>query len=239
MEVLALIQARGGSKGVPGKNIRMLGGKPLIAWTVEAARKAPSVNRVIISTDSAEIADAARIYGAEVPFIRPAEFATDDAKSIGLLRHALLWLEEHEGYRPDALVQLKPTNPLRTSAHIEDAIRLFKESSETDAVITVRPVREHPYKTWKRTEDGRIEPFIQEDYHHIKEAVKSPRQKLPEAFIQNSCVHVIRPSTILEQNSSIGTNVRVVVMSEEDSLNIDTPNDFALAELLFAQRNAV
>lgn len=236
MEALAIIQARGGSKGVPGKNIRPLGEKPLIGWTIDAARGASSVGRVIVSTDSEDIARVARECGAEVPFLRPAELATDDAKSIGLLKHALEWFAEHEGYRPDAVVQLKPTNPLRTSAHIDAAVRLFADLPDADAVITVRPVREHPYKTWKRTEDGGIEPFIPESYHHIPEAVKSPRQKLPEAFIQNSCVHVIRSSTILEKNSSIGTNVRAIIMSEEDSLNIDTPQDFALAEYLFSSR---
>lgn len=237
MEVLAIIQARGGSKGVPGKNIKPLLGKPLIAWTVEAAKSAKTVTRVIVSTDDEAIAEAARAAGADVPFIRPAEFATDGAKSIGLLQHALSWLEEHEGYKPDAVVQLKPTNPLRTAAHIDECVETYFAHPGVDAVITVVKAPVHPLKTWRRDGDYLV-PFISEEQSGIKESVKMPRQKLPEAFGNNSCVHVINPDTI-RGGSSIGKKVIGVVLSREDSANIDDPIDFDIAELLMKKRLGV
>lgn len=235
MDVLAIIQARGGSKSVPRKNIRDLAGKPLIAWTIEAAKRAESVTRVIVSTDDPEIAEVAKRYGAEAPFLRPAEFATDDAKSVGLLRHALDWLAEQEGYRPDLVVQLKPTNPLRRAEHIDACVRLFLDSPGYDSLITVTKTPAHPLKTWKFDGDALV-PFIPEGVFGIKEAAKLPRQSLPEAFIQNSCVHVIAPSTILTKGSSVGTKIRGFVMDREDSINIDVAFDFDVAELLMRRR---
>jgi N-acylneuraminate cytidylyltransferase len=236
MKVLAIIQARGGSKGVPGKNIKLLAGKPLIAWTIEAAKNAKTVNRVIVSTDDQGIADVAKSFGAEVPFLRPAEFATDNAKSLGLLRHALDWFRGKENYIPDIVVQLKPTNPLRTAEHIDACIASFLESPDIDSLITVTKSPAHPLKTWKFNNEL-LTPFVPEEVYGIKEAAKQPRQSLPEAFVQNSCVHVISPSTILEKNSSIGRKVKGFVMEREDSMNIDTAFDFEVAELLMKKRS--
>jgi CMP-N-acetylneuraminic acid synthetase len=237
MEILAIIQARGGSKGVPGKNIKMLCGKPLIAWTIEAAKQATLVNRVIVSTDDADIARVAKEWGAEVPFTRPAELASDSAKSIGLLEHALHWLQENEAYTPDAIVQLKPTNPLRTAAHIDASVEKYSAGHGVlDAVITVVKAPIHPLKTWRVDEAGLLVPFIPEEVFGIKEASKSPRQSLPEAYGNNSCVHVINTKTILEKHSSIGTKVGYVELSKEDSINIDEPFDFMIAELVMAER---
>jgi CMP-N,N'-diacetyllegionaminic acid synthase len=236
MNVVAIIQARGGSKGIPGKNIKMLAGKPLIAWTIEVARASKNVTRTIVSTDSEEIANVAKEYGAEVPFMRPAELASDSAKSVGLLRHALEWLQTNEGYIPDAVVQLKPTNPLRTADHIDESVDLFFENPDVDAVVSVVKAPIHPLKTWK-LEDGYLTPFIPETVFGIHEAAKSPRQQLPEAHGNNSAVHVINPRTILEKNSSIGDVVRAYVMTPEDSINIDTSLDFEIAEFLMNKRN--
>jgi N-acylneuraminate cytidylyltransferase len=237
MEILAIIQARGGSKSIPGKNIKPLAGRPLIAWTVEAAKQAKTVTRVIISTDDEKIAEVARQYGAEVPFLRPAEFATDGAKSIGLLKHALEWLATNEQYHPDVIVQLKPTNPLRTAAHIDECVKKFLEVPGLDSLITVTKSPAHPLKTWKFSGEL-VEPFVPGELYGLKEAAKSPRQALPEAFVQNSCVNVINPETILKKNSSIGTKIRGVVMEREDSINIDTPLDFEISELLMQKRNS-
>ncbi|MDP3793464.1 MAG: acylneuraminate cytidylyltransferase family protein, partial [Candidatus Uhrbacteria bacterium] len=218
---MAIIQARGGSKSVPRKNIKPLAGKPLIAWTIEAAKQAKTVTRVIVSTDDQEIAEVAKEWGAEVPFLRPAEFATDQAKSIGLLEHALNWLMEHENYHPDIVVQLKPTNPLRRAEHIDDCVRRFLSAPGHDALITVTLSPAHPLKTWK-FEGEDLSPFIPEEVFGLKEAAKQPRQSLPPAYVQNSCVHVIAPATILEKHSSIGTKIRGVIMTREDAINIDT-----------------
>lgn len=235
MNVLAIIQARGGSKGIPGKNVKPLCGKPLIVWTIEAAKKAKTVTRVIVSTDDKKIAEVAKQYGAEVPFLRPAELAGDGAKSIGLLEHALTFLKEKEGYEATAVVQLKPTNPLRTSETIDRCVELYKKSPGIDAVITVVKAPIHPLKCWK-FEGEFVEPFVPESVFGIKEASKSPRQKLPEAYGNNSCVHVINPKTILEKHSSIGTKVKGVVLSREESVNIDEPIDFEIAEILMRKR---
>lgn len=235
-KVLAIIQARGGSKGVPWKNIKILAGKPLIAWTIEAAENAKTVNRVIVSTDDSKIAEVAKNFGAEVPFLRPAEFATDNAKSLGLLKHALDWLRENENYVPNIVVQLKPTNPLRAAEHIDACAKSFLESPEVDSLITVTKSPAHPLKTWKFN-NGLLTPFVPEEVYGIKEAAKQPRQALPEAFVQNSCVHVINPKTILVKNSSIGTKVKGFIMGREDSMNIDTAFDFEVAELLMKKKH--
>lgn len=235
MEVLGIIQARGGSKSIPKKNIKLLANKPLIAWTIEEAKKAKSITRLIVSTDDEEIAKVAKSYDAEVPFLRPAEYATDKAKSIGVLKHALKWLSENENYLPDVVVQLKPTNPLRRAEHIDGCVKLFLASPEIDTVITVTKSLAHPLKCWKFRNEF-LEPFIPEDVYGIKEAAKMPRQMLPEAYVNNSCVHVISPKTILETNSSIGKKVKGVVLSREDSINIDEKLDFKIAELLIKEK---
>lgn len=235
--VLVIIQARGGSKGIPGKNIKELCGKPLIAWTIEAAKLAKTVTRVIVSTDDSQIAEVAKKFGAEVPFLRPAELAGDGAKSIGLLEHALNWLKEKENYKADVVVQLKPTNPLRTAETIDQAVLTYQTDPSVDAVITVVKAQIHPLKTWRfDAKHEFLAPFVPEEVFGIKEAAKAPRQKLPEAYGNNSCVHVINPATILEKHSSIGTKIKGLALSREESINIDEPIDFEIAELILRKR---
>lgn len=237
MHILAIIQARGGSKGVPGKNIRPLAGKPLIAWTVEAARASRRVTRVVVNTDDPEIADVAKRYGAEVPFLRPAELATDKAPSMPLFLHALAWFAEHEGYRPDAIVQLKPTNPLRGAAHIDAAVDLFFVAPACDSVLSVSPVHDHPWKIWKVGADGFMTTFLPESFTGVKDAPRMRRQDLPPAFRHNGAVNVIASATILGQHSMNGELVKAYVMdAEEDALNIDTLRDFLVAEAALRER---
>ncbi|MES2953240.1 MAG: acylneuraminate cytidylyltransferase family protein [Patescibacteria group bacterium] len=236
MEILAIIQARGGSKGIPGKNIKELAGKPLIAWTVEAARGSKKISRTIVSTDDAAIAEVARAAGAEVPFLRPAEYAQDGSKSIDLLLHALTELGKHDGYKPDIVVQLKPTNPLRTSQHIDDCIEAYLVDPSIDSLITVVKSPAHPFKTYAIDDGGFATPFIPESVSGIKEASKQPRQKLPAAYVQNSCVNVINPRTLFEQHSSLGKRVKGFIMAQEESTNIDTLLDFRIAEMLLRDR---
>jgi CMP-N-acetylneuraminic acid synthetase len=234
-EVLAIIQARGGSKAIPGKNIKPLAGKPLIAWTILQAQKSKLITRLIVSTDDNQIASISKKYGAEVPFLRPKKYATDRAKSLGVLQHALNWLAKNEDYQPDLVVQLKPVNPLRRAQHIDKCIQTFLKSKNIDSVITVTETPAHPLKSWKFKAAKFLTPFVPESVYHIKEAAKLPRQMLPPAFVNNSCVHVISPQTILKKNSTLGTQVKGVVMSQADSINIDTQLDFALAEILIKQ----
>ena len=232
MNVLAIIQARGGSKSIPEKNIKDLCGKPLIAWTILAAKSAKTITRVIVSTDDPLIAAVAVQFGAEVPFLRPAEFATDTAKIIGLLHHALKWLEENENYKPQVVVQLKPTNPLRRAEHIDMCVNEFLNAKEKiDSLITVTKSPAHPLKMWK-FEDGLVVPFIPENIFGLKEAAKLPRQLLPLAYVQNSCVNIINPDTITKLNSSIGGKIKGVVLESYDAINIDNLLDFEIAELI-------
>ncbi len=231
MEILAIIQARGGSKGIPGKNIKLLHGKPLIAWTIEAAKAAKQVTRVVVNTDDQAIADVAKQYGAEVPFLRPAELAADTSPSLPLFEHALAWFAEHENDRPDVVVQLKPTNPLRTAEHIDAAIELFLAAPACDSVMSVHETHDHPYKMWKPDADGFMVPFLPESFTGVKDAPRLRRQDLPPAYRHNGAVNVIAPATILDKHSMNGERVKPYVMGETGSINIDTLRDFVLAEL--------
>ena len=152
MNCLAIITARGGSKGLPGKNIKLMAGKPMIVWTIEAARQAQSVARVCVSTDDAAIASVSRDWGAEVPFLRPVELARDDTPGIAPVLHAVKWMEEHEGYRPDYVMLLQPTSPLRTAQDITSATELA-ESKGGDSVVSVSEVKHHPCWAMKIQEE--------------------------------------------------------------------------------------
>ena len=150
-EVLAIIPARGGSKGIPRKNIRNFAGYPLIAYSIAAGLQAETVTRVIISTDDAEIAAVAQQHGAEAPFLRPAEFAQDATTDLPVFEHALRWLAEHENYHPDLVIQLRPTSPIRPPALVDEAVRLLLAHPEADSVRGVVPAGQNPHKMWRLT----------------------------------------------------------------------------------------
>jgi redox-sensitive bicupin YhaK (pirin superfamily) len=159
MEVLAIIPARGGSKGIPGKNIRDFAGHPLLTYSIAAGLQAELVTRVIVSTDSEAIAEVARRYGAETPFLRPAEFAQDNTLDLPVFQHALTWLAENEGYRPDIVVQLRPTSPVRPANLVDQAVRLLADHPEADSVRGVVPAGENPHKMWRIDPQGRMHGF--------------------------------------------------------------------------------
>jgi N-acylneuraminate cytidylyltransferase len=236
MEVLAIIPARGGSKKIPRKNIRDLAGKPMLAWSCEAARASRRVTRLVCSTDDPEIADAARAWGAEIPCLRPAEFASDRATDYPVFAHMLAHLREHEGYRPDLVVQLRPTAPLRRAEHIDAAVELLTAHPEADCVRTVTVATQHPHKMWRFAADGVMLPFV-EGLTMRDEAFNQPRQALPPAFIQNGSVDVIRATCIEGKQSLTGDVVVGLVMDELDSVNVDQEEDFLLAELLLRRRS--
>jgi N-acylneuraminate cytidylyltransferase len=199
--VLALIPARGGSKSVPRKNLLPVAGKPLIAYSILHAQTCPLITRVIVSTDDAEIAEVARTYGAEVPFQRPAEAATDTATDFQVFQHALRWLRDEEGYSPELVVHLRPTGPVRERALVEEAVELMLAHPEADSLRSVGTAEQTPYKMW-RLEGGLLRPLIELPDH--PEAHSMPRQKLPTAYWQNGYVDIVRPRTILELESMIG-----------------------------------
>jgi hypothetical protein len=231
MSIVAVIPARGGSKGIPRKNLVRIAGRPLIAYAIEAARNAASVDRVLISTDDSEIADVARELGAEVPFLRPPELADDTAPMLGVLRHALAWLES-QGVAVEALVLLQPTSPLRTGRHVEEAVALFRSAPASTVVSVVEvPHQFNPVSVMKLSAQGTLAPFLGD------QAVVTRRQDKPSAYARNGPAVLISHPDTLRSGQLYGASCLPYLMSEEDSLDIDTPQDLPLAEQALLDRN--
>lgn len=226
MKVLAIIPARGGSKGVPRKNIRLLHNRPLLAYTVDAALSAKRLSRVIVSTDDPEIADIAAQCGADVPFVRPSDLAKDDTPMLPVIRHAVNIIEQ-EGERYDAICLLQPTNPLRTSGDIDGAIELL-ERSGADAVVAVLPVplEYNPHWVYFKGESGRLTLSTGEP------SPISRRQDLPPAYHREGSVYVTRRDVLMEQNSIYGHTLVGYPMDPMRSVNIDNQDDWDRAERL-------
>lgn len=226
MKVLGVITARGGSKGVPRKNVRMLGDKPLIAWSIEAAKGSKLLTDFIISTDDEEIENVSKEWGARVPFRRPAELATDEAKSIPVIQHALHWLKEQERKEYDAVMILQPTSPFRTSEDIDACIQKMDETG-CDSVMSMRKLTDISIPKLKRLEGDRVLPFTE-----VAEGKESAsRHAAPDVYKRNCAVYLTRTSLVFE-NDLFGQDSRAHVMSEEHSIDINTPLDFAFAEFL-------
>ncbi len=226
-EILALIPARSGSKSVIDKNIRMIGGHPMIAHSIRHALECPYITRTIVSTDSERYAQIARQYGAEVPFIRPAELATDTALDVDVFYHALKYLQDTEGYRPRLVVQLRPTCPVRRISDINAMIEIMLKDETLDSVRSVVPAKEIPYKMWFQNDDGvTIRPVIDDP----PECYNMPRQELKTAYYQNACIDVLRPWVVLEQHSMSGIKIGGYIM--KDFIDIDTEEDFEEASRL-------
>ncbi|UCD38376.1 MAG: acylneuraminate cytidylyltransferase family protein [Fidelibacterota bacterium] len=230
MEVLALIPARSGSKSVPDKNIVPVAGRPLLAWTILAAQSARQVQRLVVSTDSGKIADVARKWGAEVPFMRPKELAQDDTPGIDPVLHALQWLQEHETYEPDYLVLLQCTSPLRTGTDIDGAIQLALQHN-ADAVVSVTVPDQHPYMMKTVREDGGLESFLPHSDEYTR------RQDMPVVYALNGALYLARPRFLIKSHSWYGENTFAYTMPPERSLDIDTPWHQYLADLILRNRN--
>jgi CMP-N,N'-diacetyllegionaminic acid synthase len=233
MDVLAVIPARGGSKGVPDKNIRPVAGRPLLQFTVEAAAGASRLGEWIVSTDSEGIAEVARGLGAPVPFLRPAELATDDAAAVPVIQHAVRFMERERGRAYDAVMMLQPTTPFRTAADIDAAVDLLVETG-ADSVISVVSVEgHHPARMKYLDGAGRlVDPPFAEAYEN------QPRQELPAMVIRNGAIYLTRRDVLVEQGSFKGADSRALVMPRERSVNIDTEQDFAYAEWLYERGRA-
>ncbi|NPA27401.1 MAG: acylneuraminate cytidylyltransferase, partial [Chloroflexi bacterium] len=227
-EVLALIPARGGSKSIPRKNIKPFAGHPLLAFSIAAGLQARTVTRVIVSTDDPEIAEVARAYGAEVPFLRPEYLALDTTPDYPVFLHALRWLAEHEGYRPDVVVQLRPTSPIRPRDLVDRAVQTLLEHPEADSVRGVVPAGQNPHKMWRITEDGRLQPLLQ--VPGIPEPYNAPRQKLPPVFWQTGHIDVLWPRTLWEKGSMTGDVILPVLIDPRYTVDLDTPLDWMRAE---------
>ena len=231
LEVLAVIPARGGSRGIPRKNIREFAGAPLIAYSIAAGLRSNMVTRTIVSTDDEEIAAVARQYGAETPFLRPAELALEYTTDYPVFDHALHWLAEHENYHPEIVVQLRPTSPVRPLTLVDDAIRKLVDHPGADSVRGVVEAGENPYKMWRvDPASGEMKPLIGVD--GIREAYNAPRQILPNVHWQTGHIDVIRADTILKKHSLSGDVILGLIIDPLFKVDIDTPEDWKKYETL-------
>jgi CMP-N,N'-diacetyllegionaminic acid synthase len=221
---LALVVARGGSKSLPRKNLAPLAGRPLIAWTIEAALRCREMDRVVVSTDDDEIAAVSRTLGAEVPFLRPPELAQDSTPTMPVIVHALHWLEDEQGYVPDAVVVLQPTSPLRIADDITGAITLARERS-ADSVISVSVAWSHPHLMKKIAADGRLEEFMA----HPR---VDRRQDLEPVYSLNGAIYLARRAPLMENETFYGPHTYAYVMPPERSLDVDSPWDLHLCDLI-------
>ena len=225
MKSLALIPARGGSKRIPRKNIKKLCGKPLVAWTIEAAFEAQIVDRIIVSTDDQEIADISRQYGAEVPFLRPDELARDETPTLPVLRYHVDRLKKTEGWLPDFVITLQPTSPLRNSQHIKEAIEIFNNNIEADSLVSCVhvPHNLHPRSVMQKDSCGFLKPFIDQGNAWPK------RKELKTLYARNgAAIYITRTKRLSEY--IIGGNILPYIMNKIDSIDIDTIEDFLIAE---------
>lgn len=227
--MLGIITARGGSKGIPQKNIKLLAGKPLIAWTIEAALKSPSLGRLIVSTDDLAIAEVCRNMKVEVPFIRPSELAQDQSSHISVIEHALDWLDTNEQYCPDYIMLLQPTSPLRQTDDIEGAIK-FGFDHKCSSLLSVCEASHHPWLAKIIQSDGRMTDFLSNTLNYQR------RQDFPEIYVPNGAIYFIRRGDLLQYRSFVTPNTIAYKMPTERSLDIDTPWDFYLANLILNDR---
>jgi len=232
--VLGVIGARSGSKSIPDKNIKPLRGKPLMAWIIEAAQNASLVDRVVVSTDSEKYAAVGREYGAETPFLRPAELSTDDQPDLTYLQHAVTWYEEQEGWKPDIILRLPPTSPLCSSESIDACIQLLIDDATATSSRTITPAPKHPYKLWTVAGDE-LKPFIPKEMTGLSEPSNAPRQSFPPAYAHVDVI-AVRYDTLMHDNLLTGTRVRHREIPKLDAVDIDTELDFLIAELLLKKK---
>ncbi len=230
-EILALIPARGGSKGIPHKNIRSFAGYPLIAWSIAAAKRSSLVTRVIVSTDDEEIMTVAQEWGAETPFLRPSDLAQDHTTDLPVFEHALKRLEDMEGYRPEVVVQLRPTSPIRPKTMVDDAIRILLNHEDADCVRGVVPAGQNPFKMWRFNGEGKpLNPLL--EVEGLPEPYNAPRQILPPVYWQTGHIDAIRVSTITRKKSLTGNVIYPLVIDPKYTVDIDTLADWAKYEAL-------
>ena len=221
--ILGIIPARGGSKGIPGKNIRLLAGRPLLEYTVRAACASGVINRLILSTDSQEIAAVGHRLGVEVPFLRPNELAQDDTPMVPVLEHAVAFLEQ-TGWSPEIIVLLQPTAPLRRPQHIVDAVSLLR-AARCDSVVSVVEVPRHFSPDYvMKIEDGKLTHFLPESRHLTR------RQEARPAYYRDGTVYVVWHDVLMTAHSLYGIDCRPLVLPRQESITLDTLEDWAVAE---------
>ena len=222
-KILAIIPARGGSKGIRRKNLQKLSGKPLIVHTIIAAKKTKSINKIIVSTDDKEIGKISKNNGAEVPFLRPKQISKDTSSIIEVIKHALKFLQENQSYVPDIIILLQPTSPLRTSQLITKTINTLKKSKAT-SVITVSKITKHPYAAYWLKNDF-LKPFEKNFTKY------SRRQEFPDLFFPTGAVYTFWYDTLKKFNSLYGPKIKPIVVRDED-IDIDNLRDLFFAEMM-------
>ena len=223
--ILGVITARGGSKGIPGKNIKDLGGKPLIAWTILAAKNSQFLDYFLVSTDDAEIAEVSKKYDAPVPFMRPAELATDSAKSVPVVQHAVNWLKDNGGREFDYVMILQPTSPFRTAEDIDASIEKIVDTG-ADSVMGMKKLVDFSPAKLKILDGDRILPFLEDEWRE-----SAARSELRDLYKRNCAIYLTKTELIMV-GDLFGRDSRAYVMPEERSVDINTPFDFELAESL-------
>lgn len=234
MEVLAIIPARGGSKGIKRKNLIDFRGKPLIVHSIEHALNSKSITRVIVSTEDAEIKSVAMSAGAEVPFDRPNELAEDHVLDIPVFQHALNRLKENENYIPDIVVHLRATTPYRKPHWIDEAVELMAKNPQADSVRSVSEPEKHPYRMFTIDNDGWLDPIMKHE-HPVPYLLR--RQDLPPVYYYNCVIDVTKPETIFGMDSMTGDRILPYIMDPDEVMDIDSLRDLKLAEFLLREKN--
>jgi N-acylneuraminate cytidylyltransferase len=223
--IISIIPARGGSKGIPGKNVRLLSEYPLIAYSIAAAKMSKRIERIIVSTDSQEIAEISLKYGAEVPFIRPSEFAQDKSTDLDFMLHALKWFQENEKYLPEYWVHLRPTTPFRIPSIIDDAIDAIIRTQESTSLRSAHRASESPFKWFKKSTSGYFEPFKD---NLTTDQANDPRQAFVDAYIPDGYVDVLKASFILENKILHGN--KMIGFVSPTCTEVDSFDDFEYLE---------
>ncbi len=229
MYVFGVIVARGGSKGLPGKNIKLLGGLPLIAWSIQASKSSKLLSHTIVSTEDSQIAQIAKQHGGLVPFLRPKELARDDSDLTDVVQHAVQWLEDEKKIKPDVIVLLQATSPLRDPIDIDDTIQLLIVTG-ADSAQTITEDRHHPLYRYYLDSEKRLSPLLKDIPHTTR------RQDAPAIYFPTGSVYVVTYKVLMEENSLRGKDQRGLVRSFETSIDIDDIWDLRLAELILQHR---
>lgn len=233
MKILAIIPARGGSKGIKRKNLVPFKNRPLVVHSIVHAQKSKRITRTLVSTDDTEIAEICKAQGAEVPFMRPSELAEDHVLDWPVFKHALDFLKETEGYKPDLVVHLRPTAPYRKPLWIDEAVNLLLDNTEADSVRSVSAPDKHPYRMFRIGKDGFLDPIMK---HEHPEPYLLRRQDLPAIYYYNCVIDVTRTETILGQHSMTGTRILPYIMDPDEVIDIDSTRDLKIAECLFGEK---
>jgi len=236
-EVLAIIPARGGSKGIKNKNITNLNGSSLISYSIKAALESKLISRVICSTDSEIIAEEAIKHGAEVPFLRPDQISQDNSSDIEYFNHAIEWLKINESYKPKLLVQLRPTSPLRNLEMIDEAIQIMIEDGSYDSLRAVSKPDHTPYKMWKLVKRNEMKPLLKLTGN--KEPYNTNRQNLHEVYAQTGSIDITRPETLEKYKSMTGKKIYPFIMDERYFIDIDNIESLELAEIRMKRLNCI